>query len=101
MAAAAVGVVAYLTRDQMLPTPQTSDEPPPKFRGGSDAAPAAAVTSEDLTQVKGIGPTYAARLADISISTRAALVDADAATVAEAVGTSVSAVESWQADATR
>lgn len=101
--AAAVGAaIAYLTREQMLPTPQTSHEPPPKLRSAppQDAGKEPGAT-DDLTEVKGIGPTYASRLADVSISTRAALAAADPHEVAEAVGTSPATVKAWQADVTR
>jgi predicted flap endonuclease-1-like 5' DNA nuclease len=102
VAAAAGAVIVYLTRDQMLPTPHTSQEPPPKLR---PAPPAAATeqseAEEDLTEVKGIGPTYAARLAAMSICSRSDLAEADPHAVAEGVGTSPATVKAWQADVTR
>ena len=98
MAAAAAGVIAYLTREQMLPAPATNRQDPPSFRpGATDISPESA--PEDLTEIKGIGPTYASRLADMAISTRAQLVAADATAVAAGVGTSVTTVEGWQAAA--
>lgn len=100
VAGAAVAAIAYLTREQMLPAPETPREPPPKFRTGADMTPGED-PAEDLTELKGIGPTYAARLADMSIVTRSDLAAADAQTVAEQVGTSVSTVEAWQAAAAR
>lgn len=98
LAAAAAAIVAYLTREQMLPAPQTSHEPPPRLR---TAPPETSPEGDDLTEVKGIGPTYAARLAAMSISTKAALADADPHTVAEEVGTSPATVKAWQADVAR
>jgi predicted flap endonuclease-1-like 5' DNA nuclease len=102
LAVGAGAVIAYLTREQMLPAPETSHEPPPKLRPTptpDEAAPPE--TADDLTEVKGIGPTYAARLAAMSISTRSALASADPHEVAEAVGTSPATVKAWQADVTR
>jgi len=99
LAGFAAAVIAYLTREQMLPAPEASHEPLPNLRTGS--APSDSTVAEDLTEVKGIGPTYASRLADISISTRSALASADPHVVAEAVGTSPATVKAWQADVTR
>ncbi len=105
LAIAAGAVIAYLTREQMLPTPETSHEPPPKLRPAPTPEPAEAVdapeSTDDLTEVKGIGPTYAARLAAMSITTRAALATADPHEVAERVGTSPATVKAWQADVTQ
>jgi predicted flap endonuclease-1-like 5' DNA nuclease len=100
LAAAAAAIVAYLTREQMLPAPQTTQEPPPRLRTTPPEVKSAP-EGDDLTEVKGIGPTYAARLAAMSISTRAALADADPHAVAEEVGTSPATVKAWQADVTR
>jgi len=96
LAGAAAAVIAYRARERMLPAPATSYEPPPRFRTGGDKAAAAV---EDLTELKGIGPTYAARLEEMSILTRSDLVAADPQSVADGVGTSVSTVEGWQAAA--
>ena len=99
LAGVAAAAVAYLTRERMLPRPEMSEEPPPKFRTGSEAAPTEEPEGDDVTTVKGIGPTYATRLGEMGITTRAQLAAADAEEVAAAVGTNVATVKGWQADA--
>lgn len=96
VAGAAVATIAYLTREQMLPAPSTPPGPAPKYRTGIQDTD---VAVEDLTELKGIGPTFAARLAEMSILTRADLLAADPRAVADSVGTSVGTVETWQAAA--
>ena len=54
---------------------------------------------DDLTEVKGIGPAFAARLAEIQILTFADLAAADPAVIAEAANTSDSAATAWIEDA--
>ena len=97
--AGAIAAIAYLTRDQLLPAPALPREEPPKFRtGGSNVSDLAA---EDLTEIKGIGPAYAARLTAMSISTRSELAAADAQVIADSISANVATVEGWQAEASR
>ena len=91
------GVVAalWLLKDKITgpaPAPvQPADAP--RFRVAPPTAPAAG--GDDLTRVKGIGPVYSARLADVGISSFADLAGADPATVAERVDAAETQVAGW------
>jgi hypothetical protein len=56
---------------------------------------------DDLTEIKGVGPTYASRLAEVGILTFADLAKADAAKVAEVAKVSEKVAGSWIAAATQ
>lgn len=56
-------------------------------------------TADDLTELSGVGPTYATRLAEAGITTFAALAKADAAKVAEIAQVSEKAAGGWVAGA--
>mgnify|MGYP003702309529 CR=1 FL=1 len=56
---------------------------------------------DDLTAIKGVGPTYASRLAEVGILTFADLAKADAAKVAEVAKVSEKVAGSWIAAATQ
>lgn len=56
---------------------------------------------DDLTEIKGVGPTYASRLAEVGILTFADLAKADAAKVAEVAKVSEKVAGSWVAAATQ
>jgi large subunit ribosomal protein L21 len=68
-----------------------------------DKAPSpeqAAATSDDLTQIKGIGPAYARRLADGGITTFASLADASPDHLREVThATAAANPEKWIAQA--
>jgi predicted flap endonuclease-1-like 5' DNA nuclease len=51
--------------------------------------------SPPVEEIKGIGPTYSDRLADVGIETVTDLAGADAEDVAEAADTSLSRAENW------
>ncbi len=93
---ALVATIVWLTREHLLPTPRVADDPRPHFRS---TPPAPEAAPDDLTKVKGIGPVYAERLAESGITTYEALVGADAAAVADVVGTTEDAVAGWIAQA--
>ncbi len=57
-----------------------------------------AAVPDDLTDIKGIGPKYSQQLADMGITTFAALAEADAATVSAEFGGRAS-IEDWIAQA--
>lgn len=71
----------------MLPQPEIHAEPPPKFRTGEGA--------DDLTLIKGIGPTYRDRLTSEGVGSFRALSDRNPEDIAEIAGTSTSVAESW------
>lgn len=105
--------VTWVYREKLLPIPAPSQTPPPHFRSDppqvaardaeaappptttetSDAPPT--VAGDDLTEVKGIGPVYRQRLADIGITTFAELLDGDVADIAEHIEVTESHVHEW------
>lgn len=87
----AVAGAAWALRDQLMPPPQTPDRHPPAFRTPQAAAP----SPEDLTQVNGIGPVRVEQLAELGITTFAALAAADAGDLAEKLGVAESQSEDW------
>ncbi|MEA2000494.1 MAG: DUF4332 domain-containing protein, partial [Actinomycetota bacterium] len=86
---AVVSVIVWLTRERMLPTPHVSHEPPPHYRS---TPPPPEVVADDLTEIKGIGQVYAARLNHMGITSFRALSEAEPQTVADSLETSPSRV---------
>jgi len=78
---------AWALRDRMLPQPEISTEPAPKFRTGSK--------SDDLTLIKGVGPVYRDKLSAAGIQTFSELAARNAEEIAQAAGTSSSVAASW------
>ena len=76
----------------MLPTPRVSEEPPPHFRS---TPPPPESASDDLTQIKGIGPVYASRLGDEGITTFTGLAAADADAIASITGVAPQVAAGW------
>ena len=89
--AVGVGAAVWAMRDKLLPAPDIPDEPPPRFRTG----PAPSDGSDDITEIKGIGPAYAGRLADQGITTFTELAAADIEDVAAAARVSPARAGSW------
>lgn len=94
--AAVAAAIVWLTREHLLPTPHISHEPPPPYRS---TPPAPAREPDDLTAIKGIGPVYASRLADIGVVSFHTLAGTDAQTIISATGASAGAVDEWIAQA--
>jgi predicted flap endonuclease-1-like 5' DNA nuclease len=95
-----LGAAVWALRDKLLPAPEIPEGPPPRFRTGSTTADAPkSAAGDDLTEVKGIGPVYAERLAEAGVTTFATLANADAAAVAGAAGVSESVAASWMEQA--
>jgi predicted flap endonuclease-1-like 5' DNA nuclease len=86
---AGLAAAVWAVRDRMLPAPETPTDTPPKFRQGSHAS------QDDLTEIKGIGPAFAERLAEAGITTFDALAEQDADAVAEAVNTTPEIAQRW------
>lgn len=84
---AGLGAAAWALRDRMLPTPETQEGPPPKFRTGGG--------SDDLTLIKGVGPVYRDRLTEFGVHSFAELAQATAPDIAEAAGVSESIAQGW------
>ncbi len=89
---AMAAAIVWLTREHLLPTPEVSHEPPPHYRS---TPPPPDPEPEDLTAIKGIGPVFAARLADVGIITFHTLADADPHIIVSATGAPESAVVGW------
>jgi len=91
------GVVAalWLLKDKIAGPPTAPVEPAeaPRFRVAP--VPGAELPADDLTAIKGIGPVYAARLADAGIERFAALAAADAPALAELIDAPVAQLEEW------
>lgn len=111
VAAAVVGgivAVLWVVKDRFTgpaPQPVTTDEapkfrvPPPPPSKPSEAKPAAPKaepkSADDLSQIKGIGPVYQARLSGSDITTFADLGAADAVELAEQIEVPVSRIQDW------
>jgi predicted flap endonuclease-1-like 5' DNA nuclease len=98
---AGFAAVAYLLRDRLVRVPE-EPTPPPHFRqaspNGETATPretTAAALADDLTDIVGIGPVYAKRLAASGITSFAELATADIATTAAAVNVAADRVAEW------
>lgn len=93
---AGVALLFWLLRDRLVHlTPRRSEFISPVRPAPADIVPPKA----DITEVKGIGPVYAERLAAAGIEGRAALATCDAATVAAAADVALERAEEWIADA--
>jgi predicted flap endonuclease-1-like 5' DNA nuclease len=79
------------------PKPNTTSEDAVKGTAPSDAADAGSTdrTAEPIDSIKGIGPTYADRLAAVGIETVADLADADPQRIAEETDISETRVSNW------
>lgn len=88
--------IVWLTREHLLPTPHVSHEPAPHYRS---TPPPPQQDPDDLTDVKGIGPVYAAKLADMGIKSFRGLSEMNPQTLAEALGTSPQTAADWIAQA--
>lgn len=86
---AGLAAAAWAVRDRMLPAPEAPTDTPPKFRRGSTP------TGDDLTEIKGIGPAFAARLTEAGIASYGDLARQDAEVVAEAVNTTPATAQRW------
>jgi hypothetical protein len=93
---AGVALLFWLLRDRLVHlTPRRSEFISPVRPAPADIVPPKA----DITEVKGIGPVYAERLAAAGIEGLAALATSDAATVAAAADVPLERAEDWIADA--
>ena len=93
---ALASAIVWLTREHLLPTPQVSHEPAPHYRS---TPPPPQATPDDLTAIKGIGPVFADRLADLGIKSFRGLSEIAPEAVADDLGTSPETVSDWVAQA--
>lgn len=94
-----LGAAAWALRDKLLPPPAVLEGPPPKFR---TTAPAGGTAGpDDLTEIKGVGPTYAKRLNEAGYDSVAAMIAAGADAVGEAAGVSAGTAAKWLNSAAR
>ena len=86
---AGFAAAAWAVRDRMLPAPEAPTDTPPRFRSGTTP------TGDDLTEIKGIGPAFASRLAETGIASFDDLADQDADSLADAVNTTPDTAQRW------
>lgn len=100
--AAGAAAVAWVIKDRLLgpeAAPLGPDEAPSFRVAPSDAPYEPAAGGDDLSEVKGIGPVYRARLEEAGITTFGGLVDAGADRVADAAQVSEDRARDWLAQA--
>lgn len=94
--------VAWLIKDRLLgpeSSPVGAAEAPAFRVAPSDTPTQQAAGSDDLSEVKGIGPVYRARLEQAGITTFAGLVAAGADAVAEAAEVTADRARDWLSQA--
>ena len=98
---AGVAAVVWLVRDRLLGPEVMPGSPPqpPAFRVVPNSARPPEAGDDDLTEVKGIGPAYRARLAEAGITRFAELANAAPATVAGVAGVPEDRASEWIAQA--
>ncbi len=84
---AAIAVVVWSARDRFVQVPTTGEREIRPFRMGGSTAP--------VTDITGIGPTYAERLASLGIGDASALATSDPKMVSREVGVSLERARLW------
>jgi hypothetical protein len=117
---AGIGAAVWLMKDRFLQIPEHGDGEISPFRvpatDGNGAQPSSTLVTpattepaeatggngdtDDLTEIKGVGPVYAQRLIDFGITSFAALAAADAAEAAEHLNLTTEQVQDWIEQAT-
>ncbi len=100
-AAVLAGVAKYLG-DRLVPAADTTPSDPPRYRAPPpppaepppEPVPSAG-PADDLEQVTGIGPVFAARLAKAGVTSFADLATADGATLAAQVDVPAHQIADW------
>lgn len=87
---AGIGAVAWAMRDRLITIAAPKEPTPPTFRVASGPA-----TTDDLTSIAGIGPVFAARLAQQGIRGFADLAAADLERVAHVAGVPEAKAADW------
>lgn len=99
---AGAAAVVWLIKDRLLgpeTRPVRPDEAPAFRVAPSDTPTVPEPGTDDLSEVKGIGPVYRARLEQAGISTFAAMVKAGPDRVAEAAGVTADRAADWLSQA--
>lgn len=84
-----IAAVAWAMRDRLISIAAPREPEPPTFRVVPPRQ------TDDLTNINGIGPVFAARLLQAGIRTFADLAQADPAGVAETAGVAVTRASEW------
>ncbi len=102
-----IGAIAYLLRDRLISLTAPREPEPPRFQpipphhdgqpGGDHQAKGTAPTNtqDDLTIILGIGPSYAARLADAGVTGLADLASRTPSDLADEIDIAESKVAEW------
>lgn len=88
-----VGAVVWLLRDRLVSVTTSREPEPPRF--APEPPSGSPVEQDDLTQIKGIGPTYTDRLNALGITTFGHLASSDAADLGSRINVSESRVAIW------
>lgn len=90
-----VAAVLWAMRDRLVSIAAPKEPEPPRFRVAESIPPA-----DDLTELSGIGPVFATRLAQAGIATFAALAASSPGRVVEATGVPEAKATDWIEQAT-
>jgi predicted flap endonuclease-1-like 5' DNA nuclease len=101
-----IGAAVWAMRDRLLPSPEVHDEAPPRFREAPSSPVPSQATAEpsspgagDVTEIKGIGPVTAGKLASAGVTDVAAVAASTASDLATAAGVSETVAGRWIAAA--
>lgn len=86
---AGLGAAIWLMRDRLISIALPREPEPPTFRVGP------AGEGDDLTEIKGIGDVFAARLNSAGITTFEDLAGADPETLASQIDTQATRIQEW------
>ncbi len=91
---AVLAAVVWLLRHRLVPASETTLDPP-RYPVAPPSPPAGAAAADDLEAIKGIGPVYAARLAESGVATFATLAAADAGDLANELDLRAEQTAAW------
>lgn len=96
-----VGAAVWAARDRFISLTLPREPEPPRFRSTPDSSESDSAVDrrDDLTEIAGIGPVFAERLANRSIVSWKSLAEQAPAEVAEITGASESRAAGWIAEA--
>lgn len=94
-----VGAAVWAARDRFISLTLPTEPEPPQFRSTPAPDEVSPDEVDDLTEIAGIGPVFAERLASQSVSSWKALAARTPSEVAEITGASESRAAGWIAEA--